>query len=118
MAFGTPGGDVQCQAMLQVLLNLVEFGMTPQQAVEAPRFATYSFPNSFWPHEDHPGLLCLEARIPQATADALRALGHRVEAWRDWEPKAGSPCLALRDPSTGLRHAAADPRRESYAVGW
>ncbi len=118
MAFGTPGGDVQCQAMLQVLLNLVEFGMTPQQAVEAPRFATYSFPDSFWPHEDHPGLLCLEARISEATRDAVRALGHRVELWRDWEPKAGSPCLARRDPATGLLEAAADPRREAYALGW
>lgn len=118
MAFGTPGGDVQCQAMLQVLLNLVEFGMTPQQAVEAPRFATYSFPDSFWPHEDHPGLLCLEARIPEATRDALRGLGHRIEVWREWEPRAGSPCLARRDPATGLLEAAADPRREAYAMGW
>jgi gamma-glutamyltranspeptidase/glutathione hydrolase len=118
IAFGTPGGDVQCQAMLQVLLNLVEFDMTPQQAVEAPRFATYSYPGSFWPHENHPGLLCLEGRIPEATRDALAALGHRVEVWRDWEPKAGAPCLARRDPDSGLLEAAADPRRESYAVGW
>lgn len=118
MAFGTPGGDVQCQAMLQVFLNQVEFGMTPQQAVEAPRFATYSFPDSFYPHEDHPGLLCLEARVPEATRAALAARGHRVEAWRDWEPRAGSPCLARRDPATGLLEAAADPRREAYAMGW
>jgi gamma-glutamyltranspeptidase/glutathione hydrolase len=118
VAFGTPGGDVQCQAMLQVLLNLIEFGMTPQQAVEAPRFATYSYPGSFWPHEDHPGLLCLEARIPETTRARLAALGHRVEVWREWEPKASSPCLARRDPDSGLLEAAADPRRESYAVGW
>jgi gamma-glutamyltranspeptidase/glutathione hydrolase len=118
LAFGTPGGDVQCQAMLQVLLNLVEFGMTPQQAVEAPRFATWSFPDSFWPHAERPGLLCLEARFPEATRAALAGLGHRVEAWREWEPRAGSPCLARRDAATGLLEGAADPRREAYALGW
>ena len=118
MAFGTPGGDVQIQAMLQVLLNLEVFGMAPQQAVEAPRFATYSFPDSFYPHENFPGLLCVEARIPEATREALAALGHRVEVWRDFEPKAGSPCLARRNFSTGVLEAAADPRREAYALGW
>jgi gamma-glutamyltranspeptidase/glutathione hydrolase len=118
MAYGTPGGDVQCQAMVQVLLNLVDFGMTPQQAVEAPRFATYSFPDSFAPHEMHAGLLCLEGRIPEPTRAALARLGHRVQAWADWEPKAGSPCLARRDAATGVLQGAADPRRESYALGW
>src|SRR5690606_27902192 len=50
MPFGTPGGDVQCQAMLQTFLNMEVFGMEPQQAVESPRFATFSFPSSFEPH--------------------------------------------------------------------
>ncbi len=118
MAFGTPGGDVQVQAMLQVFLNLEVFGMRPQQAVEAPRFATYSFPDSFYPHEYHPGLLALEALFPEATREALARRGHKVQVWRDWEPKAGSPCLARRDPASGLLEAAADPRRESYALGW
>ena len=64
--FGTPGGDVQAQAMLQTLLNRIVFGMDPQAAVEAPRFATYSFPDSFEPHGIQPGRLMLEARLPQA----------------------------------------------------
>ena len=55
MPFGTPGGDVQCQAMLQVFLNINVFGMAPQAAVEAPRFAGYSFPGSFEPHPYYPG---------------------------------------------------------------
>ena len=55
MPFGTPGGDVQAQAMLQVLLNMIVFDMNPQQAVEAPRFASYSFPDSFEPHSYSPG---------------------------------------------------------------
>ena len=50
MPFGCPGGDAQVQGMLQVFLNIVEFGMEPQEAIEAPRAITHSFPNSFWPH--------------------------------------------------------------------
>ena len=55
MPFGTPGGDVQTQAMLQVFLNIHLFGMEVQEAVEAPRVASYSFPSSFEPHAYHPG---------------------------------------------------------------
>ena len=76
-AFGTPGGDVQLQALLQAWLNLEVFGLSPQAAVEAPRFASYSFPDSFEPHAAVPGRLSLEGRVGQETrrATALRALG-------------------------------------------
>jgi gamma-glutamyltranspeptidase/glutathione hydrolase len=117
MPFGTPGGDVQSQAMLQVLLNLVVFGLDPQQAVEAPRFASQSFPDSFWPHRYFPGRLTLEARIPEATAAALDALGHRVARWAPWDWRAGGVCL-VRVDEAGVRWGAADPRRDSYAVAW
>ncbi|MFI4986184.1 MAG: gamma-glutamyltransferase family protein [Alphaproteobacteria bacterium] len=118
MPFGTPGGDVQSQAMLQVLLNVAVFGMDLQAAVEAPRFASYSFPNSFAPHDYHPGRLTLEARIPEATAKALRGLGHAVEPWPDWSWNAGAVCAVARDNASGVLTAGADPRRSSYAVGW
>ena len=98
MAFGTPGGDVQAQAMLQLLLNLRVFGMSPQRAVEAPRFATQSFPDSFWPHRYFPGRVTLEGRIPETTAEALRARGHDVQRWGDWEWRAGG-----RVPGAGGR---------------
>jgi gamma-glutamyltranspeptidase/glutathione hydrolase len=117
MAFGTPGGDVQAQAMLQLLLNLTVFGMAPQQAVEAPRFATQSFPDSFWPHRYFPGRVTLEGRIPETTAEGLRARGHDVQRWGDWEWRAGGVCLARID-AHGVRWGAADPRRDSYAVAW
>ncbi len=71
MPFGTPGGDVQQQAMLQVFLNITAYGMSPQQAVEAPRVATRSFPDSFWPHPDFPGRLDCERGIPAETRAAL-----------------------------------------------
>jgi gamma-glutamyltranspeptidase/glutathione hydrolase len=115
MPLGTPGGDVQAQAMLQVLLNLVVFGLGPQLAVEAPRFATQSFPDSFWPHRYFPGRLTLERRIPESTVAALADRGHRVARWADWEWRAGGVCLARRDRA-GIRWAAADPRRDSYAL--
>jgi gamma-glutamyltranspeptidase/glutathione hydrolase len=117
MPFGTPGGDVQSQAMLQVLLNLVVFGMSPQRAVEAPRFATQSFPDSFWPHRYFPGRLALETRIPEPTAAALAERGHGIARWSDWEWRAGGVCLVWVDEA-GVRWGAADPRRDSYAVAW
>ena len=55
MPFGSPGGDVQCQAMLQVFLNVVEFGMPLQRAIEMPRVWSMNFPNSFAPHDYVPG---------------------------------------------------------------
>jgi gamma-glutamyltranspeptidase/glutathione hydrolase len=117
MAFGTPGGDVQAQAMLQLLLNLTAFGMSPQRAVEAPRFATQSFPDSFWPHRYFPGRVTLEGRVAEATAEGLRARGHEVQRWSDWEWRAGGVCLARID-AHGVRWGAAHPRRDSYAVAW
>jgi gamma-glutamyltranspeptidase / glutathione hydrolase len=117
MPFGTPGGDVQTQAMLQVLLNLSVFGMDLTSAVEAPRFATYSFPSSFEPHEELPGRLMLEARIADETLDALNGLGHDAQPWPEWTNQAGAVCAVLRE-RTSLIRGAADPRRSTYAVGW
>jgi gamma-glutamyltranspeptidase/glutathione hydrolase len=117
MPFGTPGGDVQAQAMLQVLLNRLVFGLSPQAAVEAPRFATQSFPDSFWPHRYAPGRLVLEGRFPEGTAADLAGRGHGVARWGDWEWRAGGVCLVWVDDA-GVRWAAADPRRDSYAVAW
>ena len=71
MPFGTPGGDVQQQAMLQVFLNITVFGMPPQRAVEAPRVASRSFPDSFWPHAYAPDKV--EAERPHSRGDARGA---------------------------------------------
>jgi gamma-glutamyltranspeptidase/glutathione hydrolase len=118
MPFGTPGGDVQVQAMLQVFLNMAEFGMNPQQAVEAPRAVTYSAPNSFWPHGAIPGAVRAESRIGARTLRALTERGHDTEAWPAWSWLAGAVCAIVADRDSGLLTAAADPRRESYALGW
>jgi gamma-glutamyltranspeptidase/glutathione hydrolase len=117
MSFGTPGGDVQQQAMLQVFLNVAVFGMPVQEAVEAPRMASRSFPDSFWPHTITPGLLELEGRVPAATRDALAARGHQVSAWPEWDWRAGAVCAVVVGEG-GARHAGADPRRGAHAMAW
>jgi gamma-glutamyltranspeptidase/glutathione hydrolase len=116
MGFGTPGGDVQTQAMLQVYLNITEFGMTVQQAIEQPRFGTFIFPNSFSPNAI--GRFNLEARFPKETIAALKSLGHPVECWSNLAPAAGAVCAIVRDQNTQWLHAGADPRREAYAIAW
>ena len=118
MPLGTPGGDVQCQAMLQVFLNVAIFGMAPQAAIEAPRFATYSYPGSFEPHDYLPDTLRLEQRLADSVGDALADKGHKVEGWPDWTWRAGGVCAITIDHRNGVLSAGADPRRMSYAIGW
>ena len=115
--FGTPGGDMQVQAMLQVFLNHTVRGMDPQAAIEAPRFASESFPNSFWPHTHKPGVLRLEPGCMRH-AEALEARGHRVEPWPELGWRAGGVCAIAIDEATGDRVAGADPRRECMALAW
>jgi gamma-glutamyltranspeptidase/glutathione hydrolase len=118
MPFGTPGGDVQTQAMLQVFLNINAFGMAPQEAVEAPRFANYSYPGSFEPHPYFPGRLYLESRIERSVGDELASRGHKVYWWDDSTWLAGSVCTIVADHKHGVLHGGADPRRPAYVLGW
>jgi gamma-glutamyltranspeptidase/glutathione hydrolase len=114
--FGAPGGDVQVQAMLQVFLNAFHFGMDIQEAIEQPRFATFSFPNSFAPYTHLPGRLNLEDRLPAATLDELRRRGHDVEMWPAFTRRACSVEAILLDGRTGFLRAGADFRQPAYAM--
>jgi gamma-glutamyltranspeptidase/glutathione hydrolase len=116
MPFGTPGGDVQTQAMLQVMLNIFQHGMEMQDAIEAPRIASYSFPSSFAPFEYFPGRLAVEGRIDAEVRADLAARGHEVRDWPEFTWLAGSVEAILTDPATGLIGAGADPRRPAYAI--
>jgi gamma-glutamyltranspeptidase / glutathione hydrolase len=118
MPIGTPGGDVQAQAIVQVLLNIAVFGMNPQQATEAPRFASYSFPDSFEPHSYSPGLLYVERRVSRSVLAGLAKRGHEVMEWPDFVWRAGAVCVQRADRTKGVIAAGADPRRPCYAVGW
>jgi gamma-glutamyltranspeptidase/glutathione hydrolase len=112
---GCPGGDDQSQADLQLILNVLVFGMNPQQAVEAPRFSTQTLVNSFYPRAYLPGQLNVEAGIPARTRAELSALGHQVI---EIGACGIGAVVTRRDPATGVLSAGADPRRPTYALAW
>ena len=117
MVFGTPGGDTQDQTTLQFFLNVVDFGLNLQAAIDAPNFWSEHFPSSFYPHSAHPQRLVVEGRVPPAVREALAAKGHAVVVEADWV--GGQQVSAVRfDPNTGLIEGAASPRDMSaYAIG-
>ena len=115
MTVGCPGGDHQAQANVQLVLNTLMFGMNPQEAIEAPRFASQSVTNSFYPHTYFPGQLAVESDISSETVESLKSLGHDVV--RTAVCGLGAT-VARRDPETGVLSAGGDPRRASYAIGW
>jgi gamma-glutamyltranspeptidase/glutathione hydrolase len=78
LAFAVQGGDTQDQNLLQFFLNMVEFGMTVQQAVEAPNINSYQLRNSFGFHETQPGLMEIATSMPEANRAALRAMGYTL----------------------------------------
>jgi gamma-glutamyltranspeptidase/glutathione hydrolase len=117
LAFGTPGGDSQPQTMVQVLINIVDFHMI-QEAVEAARFRSENFPNSFWPHTYLPGRINVEARITQKTINRLKEIGYDVNTYPEWAWACGGACVILKDSERGILMGGADPRRECYAIGY
>ncbi|MDH7571346.1 MAG: gamma-glutamyltransferase, partial [Armatimonadota bacterium] len=117
LSFGSPGGDAQDQWALLFFLNVVEFGMSLQEAVEAPTFWTTHFPSSFYPRKAEPGVLHVEGRIPATVREALQARGHIVRTVADWG--GGNTLAAGLDTETGVRFAAASPRYDAAtAAGW
>ena len=118
MPFGTPGGDAQVQSMVQMFLNMVEFGLDTQQAVEEPRARSTSFPSSFWPHAYYPGRLSIEGRIGEDVAEKLDKMGHKVDWLPDWTTATGGVAGIMVDRERGVLIGGADPRRDNYAMGW
>ncbi|HZM98509.1 MAG TPA: gamma-glutamyltransferase family protein, partial [Pyrinomonadaceae bacterium] len=97
MVLSTPGGDNQDQALLQVLLNVIEFGMNPQEAVEAPRFDTQHYVSSFDDHEFLPGSLNVESRVSLKTIQELSQKGHKVKVQAEWGTLS-APTVIIYDP--------------------
>jgi gamma-glutamyltranspeptidase/glutathione hydrolase len=116
MVFGTPGGDLQEQSKMQGFLNIVEFGMTPQQAVEAARFQS-QHPRALLPaFGAPPRTLAIEARVLAEEREKLEKMGYVVISGFDWEYR-GTLGMIKIDP-TGWKETGADPRGENMAVGW
>jgi gamma-glutamyltranspeptidase / glutathione hydrolase len=116
MITGSPGGDDQVMRTIQTLMNVVDFGMNIQQAIESPRWTTRSFPASPFPHTMYPGEMSVEARIPDAVREALIARGHKLRVAGPWTQ--GSNAGIVIDRATGVLSAGADPRVEAYAWAW
>ena len=117
MPFGTPGGDAQCPAMLQLFLNVTQFGMDPQRAIEQPRFMPWNSPNSFWPHTYLPGRMDVEGRVSGDSAADLEKRGHEMRVINDWSPSMGALSGIVIDGESGVLKGGADPRRDTYAIG-
>jgi len=119
LAISVAGGDLQDQTTLNVLLNHVEFGMTPEQAVTAPRFSTGHHENSFNPNRDRaaafgvPGSLLLNTGIAEPVREALSKRGHKVTT--TGRPIA-HPVMISIDSQTGVIHVAGDPQARRHAA--
>src|SRR6266542_1590938 len=116
LAFGTPGGDQQDQWTLQFFLNVVDFGMDLQEAIDAPTVHTSHFPGSFYPHRAYLGRAHAEGRVSVEVRAALEAKGHEIRVDGDWSH--GQVTAVSFDPATGVVRGAASPRaRTAYVMG-
>jgi gamma-glutamyltranspeptidase/glutathione hydrolase len=116
MVFGTPGGDAQDQWTLQFFLNVVDFGMNWQEALDAPSVHSTHFPSSFYPRDAYPKTVEAESRIPAETIEALRQRGHVVNVGDAW---AHGKCMGIRINEHGTLEAGVSPRGEiGHAMAW
>jgi gamma-glutamyltranspeptidase/glutathione hydrolase len=113
--FGTPGGETIGQTEFQVLLNLVDFDMPVQAAIEAPRLVLDASPNFYKPGAAI--TVQVESRVPPATIAALKAMGHKVDVLPGWGSLGHMQVIRV-DQKTGARTAGADPRRTGYAMAY
>ena len=116
LALSTPGGDMQEQALLQVMLLTMQFGVNPQWAVEAPRFQTRHLVSSFDDHAINRNLLLLDERVPEEVMRQLQSWGHKVERRSRWQ--SGSAPVAVHLRPSGVIEAGADPYGYRYAAAW
>ena len=113
---GSPGADDQVMRTIQTLLNMIDFGMNMQQAIEAPRWSTRSFPASPFPHTMYPGDLWLESRIPDTVKADLEKRGHKVTMRGPWSMNDSAGIVI--DWANGTVSAAADPRTTASGLAW
>src|SRR5258708_5644564 len=117
LAIGTPGGDSQDQQILLVLLNILDFGMDVQAAIEAPRVNSLHPVSSFDNHRSQPGVLEVESTLAPAVVEELKARGHELLIRRPFGISTGVVAAGI-DPVTGRLRGGADLRRERAIVAW
>jgi gamma-glutamyltranspeptidase/glutathione hydrolase len=117
LAIGTPGGDSQDQQILLVLLNIIDFGMDVQAAIEAPRINSLHPESSFEDHRSQPGVLEVERTLSEAARAELQRRGHELRVRPAYGISTGIVAAGV-DPVTGKLRGGADPRRERYVVAW
>ena len=110
---GSPGADDQVMRTMQTLINIVDFGLNVQEAIEAPRWSSRAFPASPFPHTMYPADLSVESRVPVDVQQALTAKGHKLIVEKPWS--LGSNAAVMIDWKTGVLKAGADPRVDAYA---
>ena len=113
--FGTPGGETIGQTEFQMLVNVIDFDMGMQQAIEAPRFCSMPIRTS----TSRAALtLAIEARLPKPALDGLKGMGHTLEMLPSFTAGVGGAQGILFNLDAGTMTAGADPRRAGYAIGW
>jgi gamma-glutamyltranspeptidase/glutathione hydrolase len=115
MAFGTPGADTQPQAQMQFFLNVVEFGMNVQQALEAPSIVSTGFRSSYYPH-NAAGTLQAPSTLPKHVLDELAAMGHKLDLTN--ARGVGSVKAIIIHPRTGVLMGGVSPTRDSYVMAY
>ena len=116
MIYGTPGGEGVGQTTFQALLNVVDFGMGIQEAIEAPRGRIYANPDFYNPEAKI--LVRMESRILEEVVKELETKGHEIKMYGEFTSSAGGMQAILVDQEYGTWTGAGDPRRGGYAVGY
>jgi len=115
LAFAVQGGDTQDQNLLQFFLNVVEFGMDVQEAVEAANITSYQMRNSFGNHETEPGRLTLRSDTPPWQRRELRDMGYRL----DFQDRTSGPINAIFfDRKHGSLWGGSSNHGEDYGIAW
>ena len=109
------GGDSQDQNLLQFFLNVVEFGMTVQQASEAPNFNSYQMRSSFGAHETEPGRMLVATSLPEATRDTLQKMGYKLE----YSQRTSGPINAIEfDTKHKSMWGGSSNHGEDHGIAW
>ncbi|MBS7252153.1 MAG: gamma-glutamyltransferase, partial [Candidatus Freyarchaeota archaeon] len=114
LVMGTMGGDGQPQTHMQVISNIIDFGMDVQESIEAPRWVSTSFKTN----QHYADILMMEKRFPQNVLSKLESMGHKVSYVEEWSQMMGHAQAIMVKKNGKAIYGGADPRGDSAAFGW